>query len=342
MSLVEFLAAGNIDAASKSVRLKRFLQSALGFSTVALVHNTILTTEIAFALEYLQIETGDIKKSALRDIPILSLLWVNDALAPEETLNVLQYQQTKQMTDDEARVYLGGFLDLSQVMYTALLVDGTTAHEKNCRALLWDRLMVEIMKPSTTIIFPKVVSWDIQKAVIENRCKRTKLGFLSQTRKPILAGLFDDENVVNNQPLNAPTESVCTAVADLYMLSHTKTTSMINGCFKLLEKFSPADLGMTAGSDAYNKLKGDVDAFRSSVQRWDDINLYVDTTDEFCTAPTECESRLQRLHTIAQEVDKYATQCKQSLRTYRKQNLRRRRKDGDSTLTYSEKLLSWF
>jgi hypothetical protein len=112
-------------------------------------------------------------------------------------------------------------------------------------------------------------------------------------------------------------------------------TTEIRKCVKLLNNATPEYLDLTSDSKEYKKIKAEVDTFKQWVIDWENTESY-DCKTENCT------TKAARLKEVADGVRKYANTCTASINKRHKNNLRRRKRNGDKTLTLREKIGTWF
>lgn len=309
-------------------RFDMFMKNALKGSTVKSPSANVHPYELAFAVEYLQIKSGDVKTEVTNNTPLAALMWKYGQMHDLDSIETLH----KYKTDKKVRETIQGGLFLDQLL-AASRVAGVDISK--WISVLWRRFLTALVDPN--VLLPADVSKDITTWIISQRCK-TEAKFLKTASKPILQEIFAENAQFipgDNKVLNSK-EQLCGVIADLNVMARMKTDRVIEDCFKTMNKYVPSDLDID--DRRFDELRHEMRRFSALVDEWDDITQY----KKFCTDEKSCTTNVKRLHVVAAFVKEHGKNCKNQLNTLRKKNLVRRRKAKDKDLGLMDRLRSYF
>jgi hypothetical protein len=319
--------------ADNNKRLESFMNFALSrTSTISEPNSDIATQDIAFAVDYLNILPGqveELKREIIQKTPIMAMVYTLTTIQTEsivgETIRVLST-----FTDSQARVYL-----MKKLYYLEnILFASTTAKidTDNYRTRIWRVFTSDLNDPLRKL--PSNVSSQIQNSIIKQRCGVDPT-FLNETDKKLIDfnDIFNDGQSSADHPLNSKNR-LCPVIRDLNTMADTGLKNKIHKRVKLLNRYTPGELGLTSDSVEYKTIKKDVDTFKRWVLQWEN-------TDSYACKTENCVTHATRLKEAATEVRKYANTCTSSVELRRKNNLRRRKKCGER-LTLRENISTWF
>jgi hypothetical protein len=318
-------------------RFETFMNVALSrTSTISEPDSNITLGDIAFVVDYLKVvpkEVEKVKREIVQKTPIIALVHtlatVQTDIDVGETLRTLSTA-----TDAQARVQLQKQLYyLENIIFAAVNAKVKT---DTYRTKVWRMFTGVLNDPLRKL--PLNVSTQIQNAIIKQRCGMEPT-FLKQTNKTLgdfneifIDSPLDAEYV--DHPLNSKNR-LCPIIRDLNTMADTGLTSEIRKCVKLLNNYTPGDLDLTSDSVEYRTIKTEVDTFKRWVIEWENLESYACVTEN-------CTTKAARLKEAADAVRKYAHTCSASIKKRHKNNLRRRKKNKDTTLTLREKISTWF
>ena len=321
-----------VPAMDKKDRYEMFMNTVLvKKSTTSKPDKSVVTKDIAFALEYLKVspeETQKMKIELVKKTPILALLQVFSQTRSNDVLvSLVSELSTESDTNTRSRL-LDELFDLEHISNAAELgnVDIETFHMK-----MWKLFTDSLNVPGRHI--PTNVSTQIQNSIIKSRCS-VEPKFLQETSEPLsyFKEVFEKDELIDH-PLNS--NVLCPVVRNLNKVSDKAVKSDIKKCLDLIKLYKPAGLGLTPDSEEFKIIKADVDNFLYITHHWDKMSVYA------CVG-NECTSKVDKLQQVADQVRSYASTCTASINKQHKKNLKQRRQTGDKTLTAGEKLWSWF
>jgi hypothetical protein len=299
----------------------------------------VVTTELAFCLETIEVDVSDLKQRALESAPLLAMTWVYEALysgtSDTSLLNVL-----RTYSDKDARKVLGAGLYLEHILFAS---ERGSIDTESIRQIMWRRFIDAVSNnDQTSVLYPlpdTMVSFGIQKAIVHHRCGGKQVHF-SETR--LVNMTKDSETIPNRQVLNLEKDSFCDIVDDLNLMSGIDTRKAIVGCVNTLNTHHPSTLDLS--DTEYWTMRKKTTTFLETVDAWE---AAVDATDggkALCGESRECQSRIQRLRMLAETSRTQAQTCQKEIKDFKKRSMQRDRtvKDGTKPRSLADRIRSWF
>lgn len=320
-------------------RLAEFMSSALGKNSTMTEPDGVTFEDIAFVVEYLKIlpkQSNKVKMEMMKNMPILTLVTMLFSMHTDGVDTIIKGLSTH--ADEDVRGKMADMFSLEQL---GMAMAEAALKTDQYRTKLWRLFTGTLSDPM--IRLPVNISDAIQNSIIKQRCG-TDPKFLSRTSQSLIAfnDLFVDNtstkaagfNTTIDHPLNSK-DQLCPVVKNLNTMADQSIENEIGKCMVLLKKHSPSGLGLTEDQEVYQTLKAEVDAFVDIVKKWDTLTAYT------CESG-ECTYKSEKLQLVSDKVRAYAKTCMSSINARKKTELKKRRKNGDKTLTFGEKLKSWF
>jgi sulfur relay (sulfurtransferase) DsrC/TusE family protein len=313
-------------------RYEAFMNTVLGKkSTTLKPDKDVRTKDIAFAIEHIKASNQEIQKLKVELVdktPILALLQTLSTVLPSDTVSNL----VKELSTESDKIIRARFV--KELFYLENISDAAELGNVDIEIFhmrMW-KMFTDLLNSPTTHI-PANVSSQIQNSIIKKRCG-VEPTFLNETGEPLshFKEVFAEDELLDHA-LNS--NVLCSVVRNLNTVSNATVKKDIKKCLDLIKKYTPSGLGLTPDSEEFKKIQADVDNFMYITHQWDKMSVYI------CTE-NECSSKTEKLKQVADQVRSYATTCSSSINKQHKKNLAYRRKNGDKTLTTSEKLWSWF
>jgi len=257
------------------------------------IQNNQPLCDLVWYAKQLYIGTDAIRKELGAQIPTVKLMGMFVEQFPDKT-NLLKLNQDD--SEDKMRQILIRDLSLDS------LCDAFGENRKlgHVDTTLWTWILDSLSDPGR--ILPSDMSEDMQRQVISRRCKLEALFLQDGARRKQLQDImekhFAEQGLKEHFYLNLKKPSLCELVAGLNQILKTDTQRKIEQCNALFLSMSPEqkaqhqDVGLKI--DVWNRIQQD----------WKHI---------YQCSSIPCETYLERLRSVAAEVQDFSNQCAESL-----------------------------